>query len=345
MFEEKEPEFVIMPLVQPNVDGEKIDVATIRKYANETLSGYPPEDRALAWLVLSGLYTEIPNDWPEKQKKLVENYWSFVKEFGVEGWEEKDIPDRIQSSDMPVPNKQLMSAIHCDTIRTGRQIIFFPPERMPPKGEKDPLYPFKGYIRRVERILYIFGTLNVALGYIQGFNELVLPLYYIMLKSTALFRNDQKVIEALTFSLLQQIITSTPVHEMYTMQDGSSIIMHKLGEFVSLIERHIPKAYAILTKLKIHPCVYCYRWFNLLFAQEYDLPNMLLIWDTLMGHINEFMKWAFYIGLGQIKVIENRLKPNDMSATILALQDLGINNVVPVIQWATHYCKIDHERK
>ena len=344
---QNELQFVIMPLVQPNEEEEKIDVQLIKKYLMGTLTEYPPEDRSIAWLVLSGLYPPVANNWPQKKEQLEKDYWSFVKEFGLEGWEKQRLPEHILPEDINVPNQQLMSQIHCDIVRTGRHILFFPQEKdaeiVP--GETDPLAPFQGYMRRIERILYVFGLLNVGFSYIPGFNELVSPLYFVMLKATALFRNDNDVIEALTFSLLHQLITSTPLHEMYTTQDKSSIIIHKLEEFTKMINRHLPNVYKILQQLKIHPALYCYRWFNLLFAQEYEMPSLLPLWDTLFAHIDDILEWAFYVGCAQLKIVEKQLKADDFSETISVLQNLQINDIVPVIKWANHFYYVDHTKR
>ncbi|EAY14596.1 TBC1 domain protein, putative [Trichomonas vaginalis G3] len=342
----EELEFVIMPMVQPNPDDEPIDVRKIREIALTTLTEYPPEDRALAWLVLLDVFPTNPNKWEEVRKTYIDNYWNFVEDLKVKEWHNKVLPEHMLPEEYDVPNKQLMSQIHCDIVRTGRQILFFPPEPVQQDPDhKDIMAPFQKYMRRIERVLYIFGTFNIGLSYTQGFNELVSPLYYVMLKATALFRNNHDIIEALSFTMLQQLITSTQIHEMYTTQDKSSIILHKLGEFTHLVEKYLPEIALKLKTLNVHPAVYCYRWYNLLFAQEYDMPSLLLIWDVIFAHKGEMLNFAFYIGLAQLKVIEKRLQSNDFSIIISALQQLDIMDVVPVIKWASYYYKLDHQKQ
>ena len=342
---EKEVDFVIFPLVQKNPDNKEIDRNKIIEYTKNTLEEYPPEDRALAWLVLLRLYPSDPNKWEEEKKTLIDGYWVFVKEFGVEHWYDVDLPDNVTPKEMNVPNKPLMGQIHSDIVRTGRQIMFFPPELE--RQGKDPnnsMSQFEGYMRRIERILYIFGSINVGLSYTQGFNELVSPLYYVMLKATALFRNNQDDIEALSFAMLQQLITSTPIHEMYTTQDKSSIILHKLDDFTRLMTKHLPKVAAAINYHKLHPASYCYRWFNLLFAQEYDMPSLLPVWDVLFSHIDELLDFAFYIGIAQLKVIEDQIRADDLSLTLVALQNLDIPDVFPVIKYAVQFYEADHKK-
>ena len=187
--------------------------------------------------------------------------------------------------------------------------------------------------------------MNVGYSYTQGFNELVSPLYYVMLKSTALFRNNQDDIEALSFSMLQRLITSTSLHEMYTIQDKSSIIFHNLSDFTTLLKKHIPKVYDLIEKkLKLHPATYCYRWFNLLFAQEYDMPSLLQLWDVIFAHADDILNFAYYIGLGQLKVIENTLQASE-SKTLYRIQNIEIRDVCDVINYALKFYNDDHKKK
>ena len=125
---EKEIDFLIFPLVQKNPDNKEIDRNKIIEYTKNTLEDYPPEDRALAWLVLLRLYPSDPNKWEDEKKTLINDYWVFVKEFGVQHWYDVDLPDNVSAKELDVPNKPLMSQIHSDIVRTSRQIMFFPPE-------------------------------------------------------------------------------------------------------------------------------------------------------------------------------------------------------------------------
>ncbi|EAY07211.1 hypothetical protein TVAG_050260 [Trichomonas vaginalis G3] len=340
----KELDFIIFPLVQPNPEETPIDKTIISTICEQTLEDYPPEDRALAWMVMLGLYPSNPNKWESEKRESIQNYWQFVDEFGVRDWHTKTFDKAHKQQQFDVPNKPLMHQIFVDILRTARQIMFFPPEEPNPNSLLTPdLAPFEGYMRRIERVLYVFANFNVGLSYTQGFNELVTPMYYVLLKSTHLFRNNQDDIEGLAFTMLQLLITSTPIHEMYTTQDKSSIILHKLSEFTDILKRHIPTVHNQLEALNIHPATYCYKWFNLLFAQEYDMPSILPIWDLLFAHVDEILEYAFYFGVAQIKIVEDRLIGAKFSVALQALQNLQIGDPGKCIKLALEYYEKDHK--
>lgn len=340
----REVDFIIFPLVQPNPDEEEIDKALIATITEGTLEEYPPEDRALAWMVMLGLYPTNPNKWEQEKKESIDNYWQFVKEFGVEDWHTKVIPKAAKTPEFNVPQRALMAQIYADIYRTARQIMFFPPGE-PLEGTylSTELAPFEGYMRRIERVLYVFANFNVGLSYTQGFNELVTPMYYVLLKSTQLFRNDQDVIEGLAFTMLQLLITSSPIHEMYTTQDKSSIILHKLSEFQDILMRHMPDIAKKFDQLGIHPASYCYKWFNLLFAQEYDMPSVLPIWDLMFSHFDQILDYAFYFGVAQIKCIESKFDNVRFSDALKALQNLEIRDPGKVIKITIELWEKDHK--
>ena len=343
--EDKELDFKIYTLVQKNPDAVEIPLQLIKEITEKTLDDCPPEDRAVAWLALLEVFPKNPNDWEEEKKNLIESYQSFVKEYKLSDWYNENVPDAVNQSQLNVPDKSLMAQIHSDIVRTGRQIQFFPPD-LSREGnpENCVMYKHVGYMRRIERILYVFATNNSTLSYTQGFNELVSPIYYVMLKARYMFREEQDDIEAITYAMLQQLISSTSIHEMYTTQDKSSIILTKLEDFTKLLNKHIPEVGEKIDKLHIHPATYCYRWFNLLFAQEYDLPTLLPLWDILFSHIDELLDYAFYIGLGQMKMCENKIMTGRTTDILYALQNLDISDPKPAAIYAKEYYDADHPK-
>ena len=343
--EEKELDFKIYTLVQKNPDAVEIPLQKIKEITGQTLDDCPPEDRAVAWLALLEVFPKNPNDWDEEKKNLIESYQSFVKDYKLVDWINEDVPDNVNQSTLNVENKALMGQIHSDIVRTGRQIQFFPPD-LNHEGNPETciLYKHAGYMRRIERILYVFATNNSTLSYTQGFNELVSPIYYVMLRAKYMFREQQDDIEAITYAMLQQLISSTSVHEMYTTQDKSSIILSKLDDFTQLLNKHLPEIGERIGKLQIHPATYCYRWFNLLFAQEYDLPTILPLWDILFSHIDELLDYAFYIGLGQIKMCESQILNGRTTDVMYSLQNLNISDPKQVTIYAKQFYDVDHPK-
>ncbi|OHT14016.1 hypothetical protein TRFO_15664 [Tritrichomonas foetus] len=345
-----EVDFVILPLANPSFDREKVDIDEIRRLASHGLDGYQPEDRAVAWLCMLNIYPEDPLEWPMKRSELRESYWAFVKDLGLAEWDTKNIPHQPQVSYYQLKNNVLMGQIHGDLVRTGRTIFFLQPDPIDDGYEPDSadmvMVQFARHVRRLERILYVFATCNAGWGYMQGFNELIIPLYYCFISALPFFNNDMILLEALTFQALQTLITESGLHEFYTTQDNSSIIMHRLEDFNQLLSRHMSDVASIINELNIHPLLYCFRWFNLLFSQEHDLPNIILIWDDLFAHFDQLMDMVFYIGLGHIKQISGQLEKGNYTGTLSALQNMPPNmDLKPIVTFANKCWDEDHKKK
>ncbi|KAK8898896.1 hypothetical protein M9Y10_001188 [Tritrichomonas musculus] len=342
-------EFVILPLANPSFDREKVDIEKIRELSSHGLEDYPDEDRAIAWLCMLGIYPDDPSKWNEKKQELKDSYWDFIKDYKLTDWHTKNFPNQVPIKNFDVEDNRLMGLIHGDLVRTGRTIFFLHPDPIDDGYVPDEfdvqMCQYAGHVRRLERILYAFSKVNAGWGYMQGFNEIITPFYYILDKAISLFNNDKIMLEALTFQCMQTILTESNLHEFYTTQDRT-IIMHKLDDFNQLVKKHLKETHEIINELQIHPLMYCFKWFNLLFTQEYYLPTLIQIWDDLFSHFEILMDFAFYIGLGHLNSIKYTLRKGDYSATLEALQVTHDDvNIRDSIDFANKCFDLDHKNK
>lgn len=338
-----ETPYQILPLVQPSPGGGLVNTLVIRRICAAGLSECPNEDRALAWLILLGIYPRNAIEWPEIKYQIVHDYKNYVKDIcQLQDWHKILLPKNPTQSHFDVNDKNLMFIIHTDISRTTRQICFFPPTN-PISGSdpKDIFSPFLEHSRRMERILYVFGIVNHSLYYMQGFNELLSPLYFALCKAQSIFKNLDEV-EALSFRCLQELLTATSLSEFYTTQDQSSILFHKLSGFSILLNEKLPDISKILNNYDIQPLQYCYRWFNILFAQQHDLPTLLIVWDSLFAHIDDLIQYLFYVAIAHIRAISPNLDPDDYPGLISKLQDPKITNIYTVLKDATEMYNKDH---
>ena len=338
--------FKIFQHVQPNPDDpeRKIDMQMIRDICANGLSECPVEDRCAAWLCLFHIFPADPNEWPHVKDEIYNSYKDYVELFKISNWTEKRFRANVQKTEFDLDMNEKMHIIHGDICRTGRHIFFLPPDDV---KEDDPceselLAPFAKNMRKLERILYIIACCNPTISYMQGFNELLPPLYFVASQGGALFDNDEFMIEAFAFKFLQQLLMSTDIQELYTTADKSSLIMHKLRRFDEIFQRHAPDLYSITKKLELQPLLYCYRWFTLLYAQDYELPTLLIVWDSLFAHFDDLIEFAFYFGVATIKQNEKMLDPDDYQCTIMALQSMSCKHVYPAIKDANNMYNMDH---
>lgn len=335
-------QFKILNLVQPNGDNTKVDEEKIRSICAEGLSECPPEDRCLAWLVLFGIYPSDPTQWKDVRDEIYANYKDFCELFQMQDWHTRHFVPNVQKTKFNLPDNAKMHVIHGDIVRTGRHIFFLPPGDVVEPYESQILAPFAEHMRRLERILYVFASCNPSLSYMQGFNEILPVIYYVNCQAKQIFDDDMFLVEAVTFQCLHEILTATELNVLYTTQDQSSLIMHKLQDFEYILAKHVPEASNILRTLKIEPILYSFRWFNLLFAQEYELPVLLIIWDTLLAHKDHLVEFSFYFGAASILSKQDCLDVNAFPKTLQTLQTLKVSNVFTVIKKANEMYQEDH---
>lgn len=346
----------ILPIVESSSPTHPIDVEAIRQNTKRGLDANPKIDRSLSWLILLKIYPQDKTKWPSVFHELKDQYFDYVNFTNLQDWHKNQISPQITIDDFGEEMHD-MGIIHGDVVRSGRLFFFLPchpilyPQKVAEQG--DVLFEFQAHLRRLERLLYVFRTLHKGLGYMQGFNELAIPFYYVMLQpyrksnqpsstkassennedihtynDEGITENILDIVEALTFHCFQKIMTETALSELYTTQDDSSIIKHHLKKFEMLMKKHLPKCADAIQSLNIHPIFYCLRWFILCFAQEHDFPSLLIIWDSLLAHYKTFVDYLFYAGLGHIKMVENKIELKQYSATIEALQHLHVSGKV-----------------
>ena len=334
----------IYDLLDPQPDITSINVKKIRRLCAVGLSECPPEVRCITWLVLLKVYPHNPHDWETTKAQILKLYQLFICEYGLDNWHNTLIESNPKKESFPVQEQSIMSIIHGDILRTGRLFYFLPPEEIPPNANPDSIMsPFIYHIRRLERILYIFSSTNPVLKYMQGFNELLIPLYYVAIMAKQLFNNDIDVLEAITFQMFLNLLTTTDLQEFYSVQDQSRAIINKMKVFDNLIKDLATESFVILETLSINPLLYAFRWFNLLFAQEHELPVLLIIWDAIFSHIEQLGEFSFYIGVAHVKNAHRSLDINSFPKTISALQNVMVSNIISLLKDANQMLKSMHK--
>ena len=321
--------------------------------ASTGLDACPDIDRFYTWLVLLGLFPLDFTKWEDTLRELKSQYTDYVNFTNLANWHKQYLLPNTTIDDFH--DNHYLGTIHLDIVRSGRLFYFLPPRPINDPNievpEEDILFEFQEHFRRLERILHTFRVLHTGLGYMQGFNEITIIIYYVLSKPWVTIEktiSDEAldIVECLTFHSFQKLMTVTQLPEFYTTQDESSIIMHKLKNFESLIAIHLPTVHDVITTLEIHPIFYCLRWFTLLFAQEHDLPSLLMIWDSIFAHIKNMTDYLFYVGLGHLKIIESKIDKNHYSATIELLQNMKLSGKVkPILSFANKYYQIDMQKK
>ena len=333
------PEFFILPLVQPGCD--LIDLELIKLYTKIHSKNFSPEDRCYSWLIFLEIFPNNPNEWPDKKKANIDEYESYKELFELKEFHKVHYPLLATKEDFLPLNPDLLNIIHGDIIRTGRHLFKLPEHSIIKEIINEPeylIFKYEYHIRRLERVLYIIASLNPGLSYMQGFNELIMPIYF-TLNNSKIFLDDE--VECLTFFCLHKILSSTTLSDLFTTQDKSSIILHRLKKFETILSDHVPFSFNIINKLSIHPVCYCFKWFSLLFCQDYEIPDLLFIWDILLIHFEDIVIYSFYIGASLVKHQEKFLSIDSFAQTISNLQKPINTNIQEIFKLADNWYNND----
>ena len=242
-----------------------------------------------------------------------------------------------------------MALIHSDISRMSRQIFFLNPLPLDVSAKEEEeaeasaenahelmLICREQHMRRIERILYIFSMFNKQTSYMQGFNELIMPFYFVVTKSIDLLKGDYDIAETLVFNLFVWLMTNRDFADIYETENASAIMTY-LSSYEELMKKHIPNAYNVISTLKLHPYMYSLRWFSLLFAQEHELPFLLGIWDVILAKYDILSTYVKYLALGHVKAIEGKLDKTNSTRTLNALQNMKIDFGASVIEYANQF--------
>lgn len=325
------------------VEGQSTQI-NLKKLRQALCNGFvacTAQDRCMAWMITSGLLSLCPEDWQSQISNFTDHYQVYIQTFKLEDFNTKIFENA--ETDFGVEDNKLMEIIHRDIVRTGNQIVFFPnPDETIPNPKNLAIMPYSYHVRRVERLLYTFGKLNTGLSYIQGFNEIACPLYYVFSTASPLFDNDFMKVEAMTFFMFQQLFTGTTLGDLYITRDHSSFILAKMAKFMNVLSKHHSYAASIIIKANIPPINFALRWLNLLFAQDYPMDKLVLIWDSLFAHFHYFIEYSYYVAVSHLVHFQYELKPDDFVGTLCALQKKHQIDVASLLKLSSRLWNADH---
>jgi hypothetical protein len=129
----------------------------------------------------------------------------------------------------------------------------------------------------IERLLYIYAKLNPGLGYVQGMNELLAPIYYV-------FANDPTGhhAEADSFFVFTTLMGDVRDHFVRSLdQDAGTGIHGTLYRLQQRLAWYDHGLWRELQRKNVKEPYYAFRWITVLFTQEWNLPDVIRLWDSL----------------------------------------------------------------
>ncbi|XP_018096531.1 TBC1 domain family member 13 isoform X3 [Xenopus laevis] len=185
-------------------------------------------------------------------------------------------------------------------------------------GDYDPLpNGSEAHWEVVERILFIYAKLNPGIAYVQGMNEIVGPIYYTFATNP---KSDWKEhAEADTFFCFTNLMAEIRDNFIKSLDDSQCGITSKMESVYSTLKEEDEELYLKLQEQNIKPQFFTFRWLTLLLSQEFVLPDVIRIWDSLFADEKRF-DFLLMVSCAMLILIRNQLLEGDFTINMRLLQ-------------------------
>lgn len=163
-------------------------------------------------------------------------------------------------------------------------------------------------------ILKLYAYEEPTVGYVQGMADILVPFY-------KTFYNEKHV-ESIIFFTFSSFMDQFK-ENLIGQQHGTEVLVYKMIGILKYQDNEIYE-HSIKTKLDFRLCVF--RWFNVIFAREFEQSIYFIILDTLLT-TDDYNLFAIHFAISIIiKYREIILGNKEPEENIIFLQNLKIIN-------------------
>jgi hypothetical protein len=276
-----------------------IDISTLREIA---WSGFPSgesELRAICWKLLLGyLPLRLDRHTDFTRRKRAE-YAALLDESNISAAAESSSAD-----DAPL---DVLKQIRLDIPRTHSF-----------SDELSPVVAHPLMQSLMERVLFIWSQRNKASSYVQGMNDITVPLLAVLLSPIARDRNDSSVIDSLSPKELLEL--ESELYWMFSrllqdLQDnytpGQYGIQRMVQKVEAILRRTNPELICHLETEQVSLLQITFRWFNCLLSRELRLHVLLRCYDALLSDEAGFSEFLVYVCTALLKHLSAELCGRD----------------------------------
>ena len=308
-------------------------------------SGLPddlPILRAYIWKINLGYLPLDIKEWDStltKKREEYKVYKKFIKEKLTKELEKKEYT-----------SKEILEQIIKDVYRTNTQFSFFfqPTDKNKTLNNEEILniynkrknwdfsnieevYKYDNFENETHsdvltRILFTYSSIIQDVSYHQGMNEILAPIYYSFSYDKLYLEEKEEDIEADSFWSFYFLLHGIK-NNFEEDQEGLFYKSEILNECLKIVDENI---YNKLIEKNVKCEFFCLRWFIVLFGQDFDMGDVLRIWDFVFSCENK-NELLFYVCLSVIKLREDTIingEMNDILQRFQNLRDLICDDVV-----------------
>merc|ERR1719300_1961084 len=170
----------------------------------------------------------------------------------------------------------------------------------------------------VQRLLFLYAKLNPGQSYVQGMNEIIGPIYYVLAADSDL--EWWQHAEADCFFCFTNLMSDIRDFFIKTLDDSSTgiqALMIKLNNRIEEVDQAVADQ---LQQQGIKMQYFAFRWLSLMLSQEFSLPDVLTLWDALLTD-NSRTKLLINVCTSMLCLVRDSLLQNDFASNMKLLQN------------------------
>ena len=316
---------------------EAIKNKNLTKLYELTENGLPddlPILRAYIWKIILGYLPIDSSEWDNtllQKRNEYQIYKKFIKEKLKKELDKKEYK-----------SKETLEQILKDVYRTNIQLSFFfqPTDKLKNFNKEEILniyqkrknwdfskiediYQYDHFENETHadvltRILFTYSSIIKDISYHQGMNELLAPIYYCYSYDKLYVEEKEIDIEADSFWSFYYLMNQVKSN-FDSDQEGLFLKSEILGKCLEIVDNNI---FLNLKNKHIKNEFFCFRWFILLFAQDFEIDEVLRLWDLIFSHDNKNY-FVFFICFGIIVLKKNIILREEMAEILQCFQNLN----------------------
>ena len=179
------------------------------------------------------------------------------------------------------------------------------------------------------RILFIYSKFTPDISYHQGMNELIAPIYYLFSYDKTYKETNENEIEADTFWVFFNLMSK--MKSSFDIGNSHNYIKKKADKLYKIIKIVDEEVFNHFIKIQLKNDYFVFRWFILLFSQEFQISDLLRIWDIIFSKEDVFY-YTFYFALGIVEYKRKFILKNDMINVLTDINKLDDVNVEDIVK-------------
>ena len=197
------------------------------------------------------------------------------------------------------------------------------------KDENNSNIFYETHIDVLERILFVFVK-TTKYPYSQGMNDLIIALYYCFFNDNSVnfkgFRENDTY-----FCFLSLMSKIGEIYELKETRDDNmiNIQLKKLNQYLKHLDQDI---FNHFQREKVELELFCVRWYRSFLCQEFDLPQVLNVWDILLRQKN-YSDYMNCLCIAILKIKKNeiiKLKLCQINKILKKVGEIDIQNLIKV---------------